>query len=204
LSGGIDSPVAAFQMAKRGLKPVYLHFHSHPYTGVAAREKVISLANALKRATCGAELYMAGFTEIQQAIRKYCAENYSVTLLRRMMIRFANRIASETGCGAIVTGESLGQVASQTIESITVTNAVASLPVLRPLIGTDKEEIIAVARSIGTFATSVLPYEDCCTVFLPKNPVTRPTLARAEEEESKFDWEELLGRVGVEKIEVRG
>ncbi|MDR1094360.1 MAG: tRNA 4-thiouridine(8) synthase ThiI [Clostridiales bacterium] len=200
LSGGIDSPVAAFQMAKRGLKPVYLHFHSHPYTSAAAREKVISLARALRRFTGAAELHLASFTEIQETLRKACAENYSVVLLRRMMIRMANRVAAKAGCLALVTGESLGQVASQTAESIAVTDAVAAPPVLRPLIGSDKGEIIAAARRIGTYDISVLPYEDCCTVFLPKNPVIRPTAERAEEEEGKLDVEGLLNRVQIEKI----
>jgi len=202
LSGGIDSPVAAFQMAKRGLKPVYLHFHSYPYTSAAARQKVIDLARALRRFTGATELYTAGFTEIQETIGRKCAENYAVTLLRRMMLRMANRIAARAKCSALVTGESLGQVASQTVESITVTNAAALFPVFRPLIGSDKEEIIAIARSIGTFEISVLPFEDCCTVFLPKNPVIKPTLARAAAEEAKFDFEGLLARVEVERFEI--
>lgn len=196
LSGGIDSPVAGYMMAKRGLKLDALHFFSFPYTSEAAKQKVIQLANELKP-YCGAiNLIMVPFTEMQESIHKYCHSNYMITLLRRAMLRIAEKTAIIRDCGCIVNGESLGQVASQTLESINVTQSVIKrLPIFRPLIGMDKEEIVKISESIGTYQTSILPYEDCCTVFLPDNPVTKPRIEYAEAEEAKIpDYEDILER----------
>ena len=193
LSGGIDSPVAAFRMAKRGMKMYGVHFHSFPYTSPMAKQKVVDLAKILSEYQGGFELSVVSFTEIQRQIHEKCPEEYMITIMRRIMMRIAERIAVEKGCGSITTGESLAQVASQTQESILVTNrTVELLPVFRPLIGMDKEEIIQTAREIGTFDKSIEPYEDCCTVFLPKFPVIRPKLALIEEAESKLDVETLV------------
>lgn len=192
LSGGIDSPVAGYAMARRGMKVEALHFHSFPYTSAQAREKVLDLARILK-GYCGGEMKVSivSFTQIQQAIHKHCRDSFMITIMRRFMMRIANRLAKEHGAQAILTGESLGQVASQTPESIASTDAVSQLPILRPLIAADKQDIVAVAKKIGTFETSILPYEDCCTVFLPKNPVIHPKLSQVEQEESRLDVEEL-------------
>lgn len=192
LSGGLDSPVSSYLMSKRGLKLKFLHFHSFPYTSEGAKEKVISLANAVSRYNGRSQVLIVSVTRIQEAIRDNCPESYAITILRRFMMRIAKLLASENGCMALITGESLGQVASQTIESINVTNAVADIPVFRPLIAYDKEDIIVIAKKIGTFDISIQPYEDCCTVFLPKNPQTRPTLARVEAEEAKLNIEDLI------------
>lgn len=184
LSGGIDSPVACFLMAKRGMKIHALHFASFPYTSENAKQKVLTLAKLLKKYCISMTVDVVSFTEIQTQIHEKCPESLLITIMRRFMMRIANKICALRNCGAIITGESLGQVASQTIESITSTNSVAQYPVLRPLIGFDKDEIIDIARKINTFQTSILPYEDCCTIFLPKNPATRPkleTILRAEE-----------------------
>lgn len=192
LSGGIDSPVAAYRMAKRGMELTYLHFHSFPYTSLQAKEKVVSLAKILKKYALTDKLLVVPFTEIQQAIHENCPAEFMITIMRRFMMRIAERLGKQRGCGSIITGESLGQVASQTMESITVTNAVVSLPVFRPLIGMDKTEIIDVSKSIDTFETSILPYEDCCTVFLPKFPVIKPKIEVIEKAESKLDIETLI------------
>ena len=193
LSGGIDSPVAGHMIAKRGMKLVGLHFHSYPYTNMQAREKVEDLARILARYTGGMDLYVVQVTHIQEAIHKFCPEEMMVTLLRRFMMRVADRTAESCGAQCIITGESLGQVASQTIEGMTSSNAVVRhLPVLRPLVGFDKTEIIARAREIGTYETSILPYEDCCTVFLPKHPLIRPDLAKVERAEAMLDIDALL------------
>ena len=193
LSGGIDSPVAGHMIAKRGMKLVGLHFHSYPYTNMQAREKVEDLARILARYTGGMDLYVVQVTHIQEAIHKFCPEEMMVTLLRRFMMRIAERTAESCGAQCIITGESLGQVASQTIEGMTSSNAVVRrLPVLRPLVGFDKTEIIARAREIGTYETSILPYEDCCTVFLPKHPLIRPDLAKVERAEAMLDIDALL------------
>lgn len=193
LSGGIDSPVAGYLMAKRGMTLTALHFHSFPYTSEQAKEKVIELASQLKEYCCGhIKMYIVSVTEIQEAIHEFCPENYMITVLRRFMMRIANEVARADQAQGIITGESLGQVASQTIQSIQVTNAVAEFPVLRPLIGVDKTDIVNLARKIGTFETSVQPYEDCCTVFLPKNPVIKPKLERIEQAESKLDCRRLI------------
>ena len=194
LSGGIDSPVAGYMMAKRGLMLDAVHFHSYPYTSERAKEKVIKLASVM-RAYCGKiNLYCIPVTKIQEAIHEYCNDSFMITILRRFMMRIAETVAHKFGCGCLVNGESLGQVASQTLESITVTNdTVKSMPILRPLIGMDKQEIIDISEKMGTYETSVLPYEDCCTVFLPDSPVTRPTIERAEDEERKItDYEKLI------------
>ena len=193
LSGGIDSPVAAYRMAKRGLKMCGVHFHSFPYTSPMAKQKVIDLAKILSEYQGGFDLYAISFTEIQRQIHEKCPEEYMITIMRRIMMRIAERIAREKGCGSITTGESLAQVASQTQESILVTNeTVESLPVFRPLIGMDKEEIIATAREIGTFEKSIEPYEDCCTVFLPKYPVIKPNPLLIRKSESALDVEGLI------------
>ena len=193
LSGGLDSPVAGHMIAKRGLKLVGLHFHSYPYTNMQAREKVEDLARILARYTGGMDLCVVQVTHMQEAIHKFCPEEMMVTLLRRFMMRIAERTAESCGAQCIITGESLGQVASQTIEGMTSSNAVVRrLPVLRPLVGFDKTEIIARAREIGTYETSILPYEDCCTVFLPKHPLIRPDLAKVERAEAMLDIDALL------------
>lgn len=193
LSGGIDSPVAGHMIAKRGMKPICLHFHSYPYTNMQAREKVEELARILAGYTGGLDMLVVKVTAIQEAIHKHCAEEMMVTLLRRFMMRIAERLALRFGAQCIVTGESLGQVASQTIEGMTSSNAVVkTMPVLRPVVGFDKTEIIERAREIGTFETSILPYEDCCTVFLPKHPVIRPSLKEVEQQENRLDVEALV------------
>ena len=192
ISGGIDSPVAGYMMAKRGMEVEYLHFHSYPYTNEQARDKVVELARILSRYTGGTAISTVKVTHIQEEIHKKCAAELNVTLLRRFMFRIAERVAKRKGAKCLITGESLGQVASQTIEGITSSNAVVTLPVLRPLIGFDKEEIILRAKKIGTFETSVLPYEDCCTVFLPEFPAIKPKLSFIEEEEQKLDVEALI------------
>ncbi len=192
LSGGIDSPVAAYLMAKRGLKLEAVHFHSYPYTSVQAKEKVIELARQLSVYCDEIKLHVVSFTEIQEQIHKNCDPEYMITIMRRIMMRIAERLCIQNDLGAIVTGESLGQVASQTMQSMNVTNSVVTLPVFRPVIAYDKEEIMAVARKIGTYETSILPYEDCCTVFLPKNPVIHPTIKRAEFLERSLDIETLV------------
>lgn len=192
LSGGIDSPVAGYMMAKRGLSLVALHFHSYPYTSQSAKDKAIKLAKRLKVYDDNVKLIAVSLTEIQEAIHEHCRPHYMITLVRRFMMRIANRIAAENGCTCIVNGESLGQVASQTVESITVTGAMASLPVFRPLIGMDKDEIISIAEKIETFDISAEPYEDCCTVFLPDHPVIKPTLEKAEAEEARLEVDNLV------------
>ena len=191
LSGGIDSPVAGYMMAKRGMSVRLLHFDSFPYTSERAREKVLELARILSPYTCVRQVCVVSLTKIQETIRDVCDEDYFTLLLRRFMMRIAGLVAQEESCGAIITGESLGQVASQTTEAITVTNQMVSLPVFRPCIGLDKEEIVTIARKIGTFDTSIEPYEDCCTVFTPRHPRTRPELVKLLREESKLDFERL-------------
>ena len=192
LSGGIDSPVAAYMMAKRGMTLRALHFHSFPYTSMQAKQKVLDLAKIVKRYTLHMTVDVVSFTEIQTAIHEKCPEEYMITIMRRFMMRIAERIAKNNNAGAIITGESLGQVASQTLESLTSTNSVATLPVFRPLIGFDKDEIIEISQKIGAFETSILPYEDCCTIFLPKRPVTKPRLSAVEKVESVLDVDALV------------
>ena len=192
LSGGIDSPVSTYMMAKRGLRIIPVHFFSFPYTSELAKEKVIDLAKLLT-AWCGRMFVeVVPFTHIQEEIRAECPEEYFTIIMRRMMMRIADEIGKKNGCGALITGESLGQVASQTMEAMQCTGAVAELPVLRPLVGMDKEEVIRLARKIGTFDTSILPYEDCCTVFTPRHPCTHPKLKNVEEAEAALDVEALV------------
>lgn len=193
LSGGIDSPVAGHMIAKRGMNVDCIHFHSYPYTNLQARDKVIELAKVLSDYTCGTKLNIVSVTHIQEEIHKNCNGEYMVTLLRRFMMRIAEKIAKKCGAQCIITGESLGQVASQTIEGITSSNSVIeSLPVLRPLCGFDKDEIIERSRSMGAFEISIQPYEDCCTVFLPKHPVIKPSLESVLDEEEKLDVDKLV------------
>lgn len=193
LSGGIDSPVAGYMIAKRGMVLEALHFHSYPYTNMQAREKVEELARILSGYTGGMTLHVVSVTHIQEAIHKHCPAEMMITLLRRFMMRIAERLAKQVGGQCIITGESLGQVASQTIEGMTSSGSVVeNLPILRPLVGFDKTEIIERAREIGTFETSIQPYEDCCTVFLPKHPLIRPKMEDVLRAEQKLDVEALL------------
>lgn len=202
LSGGIDSPVACYQMAKRGMDITGIHFHSYPYTSLQAKEKVIKLATIVKPYTHINNLIIVNFKDIQENIHKYCNSEYMITIMRRFMIRIAEQIAKQFKCQALITGESLGQVASQTVESITSTNSIAkTFPILRPLISFDKEEIVEIARKINTYETSILPYEDCCTVFLPKFPLIKPKLEKVVEEESKLDIDRLV-KEAVDNIEI--
>ncbi len=187
LSGGIDSPVAGHMMAKRGLFIDALHFESFPYTSERAREKVLELARELTEYLGNIRVHIISLTHIQEELRDCCDEEYFTLLLRRFMMELANRTADEAGCKCLITGESLGQVASQTLAAINVTDAVARLPVFRPCIGLDKEEIVERAREIGTFETSTLPYEDCCTVFTPRHPKTQPEMEKVLEQEAKID-----------------
>ena len=193
LSGGIDSPVAGYLMARRGMQVCAVHYHSYPYTSLHARQKVISLAQKLAPYLGGIKLYIVPFTEIQQSIHNSCRAEYMITIMRRFMVEIAQRLSEKEGAGALINGESLGQVASQTLESITVTEDVAKIPIFRPLIGLDKLDIIKLAQKIDTYQTSILPYEDCCTVFLPKNPVIKPKLADVLAEEQALSKESLIG-----------
>ncbi|MBR6676768.1 MAG: tRNA 4-thiouridine(8) synthase ThiI [Clostridia bacterium] len=192
LSGGIDSPVAGYMMAKRGLYIDALHFESFPYTSERAREKVLTLAKELCEYCGRIRVHVISLTEIQEALRDNCNEEYFTLLLRRCMMELSNKVAEEGDYQCLITGESLGQVASQTMGALAVTDCVANIPVLRPCIGLDKEEIVVRSRTIGTFDTSVLPYEDCCTVFTPRHPKTRPEIEKVLAEEEKFARAELL------------
>ena len=205
ISGGIDSPVAGYLTCKRGMKIDCLHFHSFPYTGEAAKQKVIDLTKRLGDFNGGINLYVVSFTHIQEAIHKNCPEEFMITLMRRFMMRIAERLSERLGDQAIVTGESLGQVASQTIESITSSNSVVEkLPVLRPLVMFDKLDIIEIAKKIDTYDTSILPYEDCCTVFLPKFPAIKPDLRKVIAAENRLDVEGLIAEAmkDIERIEL--
>ena len=204
LSGGIDSPVSTWMIARRGVRPIPVHFFSFPYTSEQAKEKVIELARLLTPWCGRMRMEVVPFTHIQEEIRDKCPEEYFTLIMRRFMMRIAERIALDNGAKAIVTGENLGQVASQTMEAMASTQAVLQLPVLQPLIGMDKSEIIAQARKIGTFDTSILPYEDCCTVFTPRHPRTHPTVAEVEEAESALDVEALVNEAlaGLERIAI--
>ena len=194
LSGGIDSPVAGAMMAKRGLEVYAIHFASPPYTSERAKQKVITLAEKMT-AYCGRmNLFVVPFTEIQERIKDDCPEELFTIILRRYMMRIACRIARQQDCEALVTGESVGQVASQTIQAMACTDAVADMPVFRPVVGMDKEEIIKISHKIDTFETSILPYEDCCTVFTPKHPRTKPVLKFVEQAEQAMDMENLIDR----------
>ena len=204
LSGGIDSPVAGYMIAKRGVQLEAVHFESFPYTSERAREKVFELAREVAQYAGSINVHVVSLTHIQEELVKHCEEDYFTLLLRRYMMAIADRLAHKLDCGALITGESLGQVASQTMQAIGVTDPMTALPVFRPCIGMDKEEIVQVARKIGTFQTSIQPYEDCCTVFTPKHPRTRPELAKVIEQEKKLDFEalvdEALAGVWVERI----
>ena len=204
LSGGIDSPVSTYMIARRGVQIIPVHFFSFPYTSELAKQKVLDLARLLLP-WCGRLMVeVVPFTHIQEEIRDKCPEMYFTIIMRRFMMRISERIALMNGCGALVTGENLGQVASQTMEAIRCTEAPLTLPVLRPLIGMDKEEIITKARYLNTFETSILPYEDCCTVFTPKHPKTRPTLEEVAEAESVLDVEGLIeeAMAGIERVKI--
>lgn len=192
LSGGIDSPVAGYRIAKRGVELNAVHFHSYPYTSERARDKVIDLARILARFCGEIPLYVVPFTELQLAIHEQCPHDEGTIIMRRMMARIAQKIAQKTDSKALVTGESLGQVASQTIYSLGVTNHGLDLPVFRPLIGMDKNEIVATAREIDTYETSIQPYEDCCTVFVAKHPKTKPVLEQILRSEQKLDADTLI------------
>ena len=192
LSGGIDSPVAGYFLARRGLTIEAIHFHSYPYTNELAKQKVISLAKTMCDYLGSIKMHFISVTHVQEEIHKKCDGDFMITLLRRMMMRISERIARQNDAGALITGESLGQVASQTLQSINATNAVVDIPVFRPLIGFDKQDIMDVAHKIGTYEISIQPYEDCCTVFLPKNPVTKPKLEKVLREEAKLDIDALL------------
>ena len=205
LSGGIDSPVAAYMIAKRGVEIECVHFFSYPYTSQLAKDKVMELARLVAKYCGRMTVNVVGFTQIQEAIRDNCPEEFFTLIMRRFMMEISQRIALQDGCGALITGENLGQVASQTMEAMTVTGAVVDIPVFMPLIGMDKEEIVTIARKIGTMETSVLPYEDCCTVFTPKHPKTKPTIGQLLNAEKKLDRETLIQQAleTVEKITVK-
>lgn len=192
LSGGIDSPVAGWMMAKRGVEIEAVHFYSYPYTSERSKEKVLELARILATYCYQLNLHIVPFTEIQLEINEKCPHDQMTIIMRRIMMKISERIARSRGALSLITGESMGQVASQTMQSLAVTNAVVSMPVFRPLIGMDKNEVIEIARKIGTFETSILPYEDCCTVFVAKHPKTRPQLEKIIESECKLNVEELI------------
>lgn len=202
ISGGIDSPVAAYMMAKRGVDLTAIHFASPPYTSKRAEEKVHELLTRVARYSGRITLYTVPFTEIQESIRDLCPEDYFTLVMRRFMMKIASEISESCGCLALITGESVAQVASQTLAALRTTDDAATLPVMRPLIGMDKEEIITISRKIDTFETSIQPYEDCCTVFTPKHPKTKPTLEDVKNAESALDIEALSKKAveGAQKI----
>ena len=205
LSGGIDSPVAAYMIAKRGVEVECVHFFSYPYTSQLAKDKVLELARLVTRYCGRMTVNVVSFTQIQEAIRDNCPEEYFTLIMRRFMMEIAQRIGKSHGCDALITGENLGQVASQTMQAMAVTGAVVDIPIFMPLVGMDKEEIVTIARKIGTLQTSILPYEDCCTVFTPKHPKTKPTLGQLEHAEQNLDRESLIQQAleNVEKIVVK-
>ena len=204
LSGGIDSPVAAYMIAKRGVEIEAVHFFSYPYTSQLAKDKVVELARLVTRYCGKMTVNVVSFTEIQEAIRDNCPEEFFTLIMRRFMMEISQRIAQGDGCGALITGENLGQVASQTMEAMAVTGAVVDIPIFMPLVGMDKEEIVTIARKIGTLETSILPYEDCCTVFTPKHPKTKPTLGQVIHAEKNLDRQALIEKAlnSIEKIKV--
>lgn len=201
ISGGIDSPVAAWMMAKRGVELIAIHFASPPYTSPRAEQKVVSLLNKVADFSGKIEMITVPFTEIQENIRNNCAEDFFTIIMRRFMMKISQIIAEKYRCGALITGESLGQVASQTMSAIGCTNSAVEMPIFRPLIGLDKDEIVEIARKIDTFDISILPYEDCCTVFTPKHPKTKPKLSEVLKEESKINCESLI-HSAVENIKI--
>ena len=200
ISGGLDSPVAAWQMAKRGVELTAIHFASPPYTSELAHEKVVRLLRKVSEYAGRVKLITVNFTKLQEAIRDHCREDLNTVILRRFMLRAAEHVAREEGCAALITGESLGQVASQTLQAIACTDAAVSMPVFRPLIGADKTDIVKLAYQIDTYAISIEPYEDCCTIFTPKHPRTRPILHCVEEAEQAIDGEALL-QEALEQVE---
>lgn len=201
LSGGIDSPVAAWMMAKRGMLIEAVHFHSYPYTSQRAQEKVEDLARIIAQYCGRFKMNVINLLPIQEQIVENCPEEETTILVRRFMMRIAEKVAQKSGCTMLITGENLGQVASQTAEALVVTDATVKMPVMRPLIALDKVDIIQKAKDIGTFETSIMPYEDCCTVFLPKHPATKPKLKKILESESKLDVDALV-EAAVEKMEI--
>ena len=205
LSGGIDSPVAAYMMAKRGVEIECVHFFSYPYTSELAKNKVLELARLVTRYCGRMTVNVVSFTQIQEAIRDNCPEEYFTLIMRRFMMEISQRIGQEHGCEALITGENLGQVASQTMQAMAVTGAVVDVPIFMPLVGMDKEEIVTIARKIGTMQTAILPYEDCCTVFTPKHPKTKPTLNQLIHAERNLDREALILQAieNTEKITVK-
>ena len=194
ISGGIDSPVAGYMMARRGLELTAVHFYSYPYTSERARDKVVDLAKIVSRYSGPIKLHLVPFTEIQLAIYEKCPPKETTVLMRRLMMKIAQLWAEKDGARALITGEALGQVASQTLESLCVTDDAVTMPVFRPLIGFDKNDIVAIAKKIDTFNTSILPYEDCCTVFVPQHPVTKPEVQKMRESEALVDFSEMIQR----------
>ena len=205
LSGGIDSPVAAYMMAKRGVEIECVHFFSYPYTSELAKNKVLELARLVTRYCGRMTVNVVSFTQIQEAIRDNCPEEFFTLIMRRFMMEISQRIGQEHGCEALITGENLGQVASQTMQAMAVTGAVVDVPIFMPLVGMDKEEIVSIARKIGTMQTAILPYEDCCTVFTPKHPKTKPTLNQLINAEKHLNREALILQAieNTEKITVK-
>ena len=202
LSGGIDSPVAGYMIAKRGVQLVAVHYHSFPYTSEFAKQKVLDLAKILSEYCCGLKVYVVPFTDIQMQIHEKCPEDYTTLIMRRYMMRIAERIAQKEEAMALITGESIGQVASQTMEALITTNEVVkTMPVYRPLIGFDKIDIMEYAKKIGTYDTSILPYEDCCTVFTPRHPATKPKEALIKKGEDQLDQEALI-QTAIENAEI--
>ena len=204
LSGGIDSPVSSWMIAKRGVALEMVHFFSYPYTSPEAKEKVIELARLLTPWCGRLTVHVVPFTAIQEELRRSCPPELFTLIMRRFMMRISERVAQRCGAKALVTGECLGQVASQTMEAMTVTGAVVKLPILRPVVGMDKEDIVQISRKIGTFDTSILPYEDCCTVFTPRHPRLRPTLEEIEAAEQALDIEAMVSAAveGIERVQV--
>ena len=204
LSGGIDSPVASWMMAKRGVALEMVHFFSYPYTSEEAKQKVLELARLLTPWTGRLVVHVVPFTAIQEELRRSCPEELFTILMRRFMMRISAQVAHRVGAEALITGESLGQVASQTMEAMHCTGAVTDLPIFRPVVGMDKEEIVRISRRINTFETSILPYEDCCTVFTPKHPKLKPTLKQCREAEAKLDIEGLVNAAvdGIERVRI--
>lgn len=205
LSGGIDSPVAGYMVAKRGVELEAVHFFSHPYTSDRAKEKVLDLAKILAAYTSGIKVHIVPFTEIQLKIREFCPEEQLTIIMRRFMMKISERVARNNGIQALVTGESIGQVASQTLEALYVTDSSVNIPVFRPVIGMDKEEIVVRSREIGAYETSILPYEDCCTIFTPKHPNTKPKLDKIVESEKLLEIDKLIDEAvsGIETIYCR-
>ncbi|ORX24041.1 tRNA 4-thiouridine(8) synthase ThiI [Thermoanaerobacterium sp. PSU-2] len=203
LSGGIDSPVAAWMMMKRGVEIEAVYFHSPPYTQERAKDKVIDLCKKLSEYGQDVYLHVVNFTDFQLAIYDKCPPKLTTIIMRRMMMRVAENIALKYGAKALITGESLGQVASQTIESLYCTNAVTHMPVFRPLIGMDKSEIVEISKKIGTYDISIRPYEDCCTIFVPKHPIIKPDLDEVVQGEKELDYEQFISSLQIDEIKIK-